>query len=100
MSLIDVNVECGSQMLARICHPTENGYIVQFLDEYKPGIFKFDKNRIEIETSSISGFYDTDDMSQAGYTDIGDGKYTQDDSDYNPSSDPESEENISLCSED
>lgn len=100
MALVDINVQDNGVMLARICYQTDSGYMVQFLEESKPGIFKFEKTKTEISNEEISGFYDTEDMSQAGYTDIGDGKYTQDDSDYNPSSEDESEDDISVCSED
>lgn len=99
MSLIDVSCEDGSVMLARICEPIDTGYMVQFLEESSDSVFEFNKNKTMIEKNMISGFYDTDDMTEAGYTEIDSGRYTLEDSDYEPSSEEESEDE-SVCAED
>lgn len=100
MSLIDVSCDDGNVMLARILHPRDEGFMVQFLEETStPNVFKFNKEKEFIEQSSIQGYYDTEDLTQAGYSDMGDGKYTNADSDYEPS-DEEDSEDESLCDED
>jgi hypothetical protein len=94
MSLIDVNVEGGHTMIARIIEKQKGGYLVHFLEEtHQEGVFKFDTvNPVFVENETVSGFYDTDDLSVAGYVDLGSGKYTLDDSEYEPSSSEEDEE--------
>ena len=94
MSLIDVNVEGGHTMIARIIEQQKGGYLVHFLEETRQeGVFKFDTvNPVFVENETVSGFYDTDDLSVAGYVDLGSGKYTLDDSEYEPSSSEEEDE--------
>ena len=100
MSLVDIECEDGAIMLARILHTHDEGVMVQFLEETRtPDIFKFNKEKTFIPKESITGYYDTDDLTQAGYTEVGDGKYTTIDSDYEPSEEDETEEE-SLCDED
>lgn len=100
MALIDVNVEDGGIMLARILCEKEEGYLVQYLEETsRSGIYKFNKQKTLIPTEAVAGFYDTEDMAQAGYTECGDGRYTQDDPDYDPESEDDTDDEVSLCSE-
>lgn len=100
MSLVDVSCDDGSVMLARILHPSDEGFMVQFLEETTtPNFFKFNKEKTFIDKESITGYYDTDDLTQAGYSDAGEGKYTTADSDYEPSEEEDSEEE-SLCDDD
>ena len=99
MSLVDVSCDDGSIMLARLLHPVDEGFMVQFLEETSiTNVFKFSNEETSIDKESITGYYDTDDLTQAGYNDTGDGKYTTADSDYEPSEDEDSEEE-SLCDE-
>lgn len=102
MSLIDVQMDDGSVMLARVCYKEDDGYTVQYLEETKSeGVFKFNKSKIHVDKDSVTGFYDTEDISQVGYSEIGDNRYVADDSDYEPSSESEQDsEDESLCEED
>ena len=100
--LIDVLIENedgeSEYQLARIISKTETGFSVQFLTEtsrlYEGSlrIFKFEKEHTEIEENSVNGYYDTDDIEDAGYIKVDGGGYVDKgeyDGDYDPS---ESEE--------
>ena len=97
--IIDVLVETeddddNNSQLARIIKKTQSGFKVQFLSETsilhedKMRVFRFDKHIDEIEEESVSGYYDTEDIEEAGYIKIEGVGYVKSedyDDDYNPS---------------
>jgi len=116
--LIDVLIETeddddNNSQLARIIKKTQTGFKVQFLSETpilyedRMSVFRFDKHTEEIGEESVSGYYDTTDIEEAGYIKIEGVGYVKSedyDDDYNPSeSDSESDSeslDISDCEED
>lgn len=97
--IIDVLVETeddddNNSQLARIIKKTQSGFKVQFLSEIpilyedRMRVFRFDKHIVEIEEESVSGYYDTSDIEEAGYIKIEGIGYVKSedyDDDYNPS---------------
>lgn len=93
MSLVDINYDDNSVMLARIIHAIDDGFMIQLFEETStPNIFKFNREKTFIPQDSIIGYYDTDDPTQAGYSELGGDKYTTGDTDYEPSEFAESED--------
>ena len=97
--LIDVLIETededgNNSQLARIIKKTQSGFKIQFLSETnilyedRMRVFRFDKHTEEIEEESVSGYYDTPDIEEAGYIKIEGVGYVKSedyDDDYNPS---------------
>lgn len=78
MSLIDVSMEDGTIMLARIAEEDEKGYNVHFLTPTRNGdYFRFDKKLSYIEKECVSGFYESGDVTEAGYAEEIDGIYSK-----------------------
>ena len=78
--LIDVLINSDNDddkyQLARIIKKTSSGFKVQFLYETstlyedRMSVFRFEKEVTEIEEESVSGYYDTADIEEAGYIKI------------------------------
>lgn len=77
--LIDVLVDSEGEdglHLARIIENTLNGFKIQFLvgtsinHEDRMEVFRFEKEISEISEDSVSGYYDTNDIEEAGYIKI------------------------------
>lgn len=102
MSLVDVQCSDGAVMLARICeeHPEDDTVTLQFFEETSASdnTFGFTNQKTRLSRKSITGYYDSDDVSDAGYVEVDKGVYTLADSDYEPSEEDESEDE-SLCDE-
>jgi len=91
MSLIDVAMEEGEIMLARIVDTLEDGYNVQFLNPTRnEDYFRFDKNISYIEKECVSGYYESNDVTVAGYAEEVGGLYSrldEDDEEYSDEDD-------------
>lgn len=92
--LIDTEDDENNSQLARIIKKTQSGFKIQFLSETpilyedRMRVFRFDKHIDEIEEESVSGYYDTGDIEEAGYIKIEGVGYVKSedyDDDYNPS---------------
>ncbi len=83
MSLIDVTMEDGCIMLAMIVDSCEEGfYNVKFLNPTRNvDYFRFDKNVTRIQKECVSGFYESNDVTEAGYAEEIDGLYSKINSD-------------------
>lgn len=82
MSLIDVKMENGEVMLARIVDVLEHGYEVQFLVPTRSeDYYRFEKDVTFIEYECVDGTYDTDDITAAGYAEEVAGLYSRIDED-------------------
>lgn len=60
--LVDVNCDDGTVQIARIVQDGDNTCTVRFLERVKSNLYEFTKTDDVVEKSSISGFYDTDDL--------------------------------------
>ena len=99
MSLIEVLTEDGEQVAKIIEDNGKDGILIRYIAPYKTSdkLFKFEKNTYVIERDNVCGFYDTDDMSLLGYTQVGANLYEYDEgSDYVPSTD-ESDDDEDDC---
>lgn len=92
MSLIDVSMDDGTIMLAQIVESYDDGYDVKFLTPTRNrDYFRFDKKPTRIQKECVSGFYETDDVTAAGYAEEIDGLYSQIDSDVEDDYDSDSD---------
>lgn len=107
-TLIDVNTEDGV-LLAKVVDETEDTYRIKYLSPIKKRyndqrIYDYDECTEDIEKECVSGFYDTDDETAAGYLQVEGGGFVLDehsDDEYDPTSDEESEsDEESLCESD
>lgn len=96
--LIDVLIEDGCIMLAKIVdRVSDHEIVVKFMNPVKRRyndlrVYNFSESGEIIPVESISGYYDTDDTSMAGYLSIGDGFIkTCEDEAYVPDEDEDSE---------
>jgi hypothetical protein len=60
--LVDVNCDDGTVQIARIVKDGDDTCTVRFLERIKSNLYEFTKTDDVVEKSSISGFYDTDDL--------------------------------------
>ncbi len=83
MTLIDVSMDDGRIMLARIVDSYDEGfYNVKFLNPTRNmDYFRFDKKVTRIQKECVSGFYESDDVTVAGYAEEIDELYSKIDSD-------------------
>ena len=96
MSLIEVLTDDGNQIAKIVDEKGDGGITIRYLVSYKKSdtLFRFEKKTYEIERENISGFYDTDDLTELGYTLIDKNLYEFDEgSDYHPSSE-ESDDDV------
>jgi hypothetical protein len=105
--LVDVNCDDGTVQIARIVKDEDDTCTVRFLERIKSNLYEFTKSDDVVEKSSISGFYDTDDLEKTLlYVKVNNGYELIDDSedeDFTCSesdSDSESEDDVSLVDED
>jgi hypothetical protein len=105
--LVDVNCDDGTVQIARIVKDGDDTCTVRFLERVRSNLYEFTKTDDVVEKSSISGFYDTDDLEKTLlYVKVGNGYELIDDSedeDFTCSesdSDSESEDDVSLVDED
>ena len=105
--LVDVNCDDGTVQIARIVKDGDDTCTVRFLERVKSNLYEFTKTDDVVEKSSISGFYDTDDLEKTllyvkvsnGYELIDDSEdedFTCSESDY----ESEDEDDVSLVDED
>lgn len=92
-TLVDVLVEeDGSEVIqvAKIVSETKKKYHIKFLSPHTSGLYRYDKDPIEIDKECISGFYDSTEEKDAGFIRVENGYYQpieQYDDDYEPSED-------------
>lgn len=105
--LVDVNCDDGTVQIARIVQDGDDTCTVRFLERIKSNLYEFTKTDDVVEKSSISGFYDTDDLEKTLlYVKVNNGYELIDDSEdedftcSEPDSDSESEDDVSLVDED
>ena len=105
--LVDVNCDDGTVQIARIVKDGDDTCTVRFLERVKSNLYEFTKTDDVVEKSSISGFYDTDDLEKTLlYVKVSNGYELIDDSedeDFTCSesdSESEDEDDISLVDED
>jgi hypothetical protein len=98
--LIDVLASKDRILLARVEGVQADTYLVRYLSPTKDTaaglpVFRWEKETYTVEHGSVSGFYDTLDLSAAGYTTLEDGTIVKDDDsedeDYIPSDSDETE---------
>lgn len=103
--LVDVNCDDGTVQIARIVKDDDDTCTVRFLERIKSNLYEFTKTDDVVEKSSISGFYDTDDLEKTLlYVKVNNGYELIDDSedeDFTCSeSEDETDDDISLVDED
>ena len=105
--LVDVNCDDGTVQIARIVKDGDDTCTVRFLERIKSNLYEFTKTDDVVEKSSISGFYDTDDLEKTLlYVKVANGYELIDDSedeDFTCSesdSESEDEDDVSLVDED
>jgi hypothetical protein len=105
--LVDVNCDDGTVQIARIVKDGDDTCTVRFLERIKSNLYEFTKTDDVVEKSSISGFYDTDDLEKTLlYVKVANGYELIDDSedeDFTCSeseSDDETDDDVSLVDED
>jgi hypothetical protein len=106
--LVDVNCDDGTVQIARIIKDGDDTCTVRFLERIKSNLYEFMKSDDVVEKSSISGFYDTDDLEKTLlYTKVHNGYELIDDSEDEDFTCSESEDedetdddDISLVDED
>lgn len=101
--LVDVECEDGTVQIARIIHEEGDMCKVTFLERVKSNLYEFSKESETIDNTSISGYYDTDELEQTHlYVKVPGGYELIDDSedeDYEDTEDDETEDDISLVDE-
>jgi hypothetical protein len=105
--LVDVNCDDGTVQIARIVQDGDDTCTVRFLERVKSNLYEFTKTDDVVEKSSISGFYDTDDLEKTLlYVKVSNGYELIDDSedeDFTCSEsedEDETEDDVSLVDED
>lgn len=105
--LVDVNCDDGTVQIARIVKDGDDTCTVRFLERVKSNLYEFTKTDDVVEKSSISGFYDTDDLEKTLlYVKVNNGYELIDDSedeDFTCSEsedEDEDEDDVSLVDED
>jgi hypothetical protein len=103
--LVDVNCDDGTVQIARIVKDDDDTCTVRFLERIKSNLYEFTKTDDVVEKSSISGFYDTDDLEKTLlYVKVSNGYELIDDSedeDFTCSeSEDETDDDVSLVDED
>jgi len=105
--LVDVNCDDGTVQIARIIKDGDDTCTVRFLERIKSNLYEFMKSDDVVEKSSISGFYDTDDLEKTLlYTKVHNGYELIDDSedeDFTCSEsddEDETDDDVSLVDED
>jgi len=105
--LVDVNCDDGTVQIARIVKDGDDTCTVRFLERIKSNLYEFTKTDDVVEKSSISGFYDTDDLEKTLlYVKVSNGYELIDDSedeDFTCSEsedEDETEDDVSLVDED
>ena len=104
--LVDVNCDDGTVQIARIIKDGDDTCTVRFLERIKSNLYEFMKSDDVVEKSSISGFYDTDDLEKTLlYTKVHNGYELIDDSEdedftCSESEDETDDDDISLVDED
>ena len=89
-TLVDVLVEEEEEevtQLAKIVDETKKTYHLRFLTPGVTGLYKYDKEPVEVDKECISGFYDSTDERDAGFVKVEGGYQPMDeyDDDYEPS---------------
>lgn len=105
--LVDVNCDDGTVQIARIVKDEDDTCTVRFLERIKSNLYEFTKTDDIVEKSSISGFYDTDDLEKTLlYVKVSNGYELIDDSedeDFTCSeteTEDETDDDVSLVDED
>ena len=105
--LVDVNCDDGTVQIARIVKDGDDTCTVRFLERVKSNLYEFTKTDDVVEKSSISGFYDTDDLEKTLlYVKVSNGYELIDDSedeDFTCSeteTEDETDDDVSLVDED
>ena len=62
--IIDVECEDGTTQIARTVLENQDSYIVQFLERNKQNFYDFVDDEEEISKSSVSGFYDVEELEE------------------------------------
>jgi hypothetical protein len=101
--IVDIDCEDGTTQIARTVLENTDTYIVNFLERNKFKLYDFIDEEEEVNKSSVSGFYDVDNledtnlfvMTPNGYELVDDSE----DEDYECSDEEESDDDISLVDE-
>ena|SRR6056300_1180308 len=102
--IVDIDCEDGTTQIARTVLENTDTYIVNFLERNKFKLYDFVDQEEEVNKSSVSGFYDVDNLEDTdlfvktpnGYELIDDSE----DEDYECSEEEDSDDDISLIDED
>jgi hypothetical protein len=103
--LVDIECEDGTTQIACIVHEDGDTCKVRFLERIRSNLYDFTKDGESIDKTSISGYYDTDDLVQTNlYVKVPGGYELIDDSEdedfsVSESDDEESEDDVSLVDE-
>jgi hypothetical protein len=62
--IIDVECEDGTTQIARTVLENQDSYIVQFLERNRQNFYDFVDDEEEIPKSSVSGFYDVEELEE------------------------------------
>lgn len=60
--IVDIECEDGTTQIARTVLENRDNYIVQFLERNKQNFFNFVDGTEEVPKTSVSGFYDVQDL--------------------------------------
>tara|TARA_R110002072_G_scaffold284273_1_gene448267 strand:+ start:1994 stop:2332 length:339 start_codon:yes stop_codon:yes gene_type:complete len=101
--IIEVNVQGSGNCIAKVVEELDNGnFMVRYLSPYKDSdnTYKYEKKSYEVEPDMISMFHETEDEADIGYTKIDRNLFEKDsDSEYEPSTDEESDDEECVTSE-
>lgn len=97
------------ELLARVENVTAEAYTVRYLSPTKKlyqgqVVYRWDEQTENVPHESISGFYETDDITQAGFVVYDNGTIVKDDGsdtdeDYVPSDEDDDDEDSESCTE-
>ena len=100
--LINVRLDDDTDEIAKIVSETDTTYVIRYLrrKEYDDcNVYKYSKNTTEIEKECVSGFYDTDREEAIGLERDGNKFIEYLDDEYEPETDSDSDESVSLDEE-
>ena len=97
--IIDIEYDDGTVNIAKIIDDIDNEYVVKELVS-DAGMFRFSRFSRTVPKESVSGFYDTTDLTETGlFAEIENGYYETLDSEYEYETDSESDTDVSLDDE-
>ena len=100
--LISVRLDDDTDEIAKIVSETDTTYVIRYLRKRtyaECNVYKYSKRTTEIEKECVSGFYDTTNEEDIGFERDGDEFIEYSDDEYEPESESESDESVSLDEE-